>query len=76
MASIIPRNGKYAVVYYEGDDRQPVWKSGLSYTQAEKLEERKTAEEKKWKEQKKKSRQNGKQNEVQVAVHNAGVKKW
>lgn len=28
MASIVPRNGKYAVVYYEGDDKRPVWKSG------------------------------------------------
>ena len=46
MASIVPRNGKYAVVYYEGDDRHPVWKSGLSYAQAEKLKERKTADEK------------------------------
>ncbi len=55
MASIVPRNGKYSVVYYEGDNRQPIWKSGLSYTQAEKLKERKTAEEKKWKEKTKKT---------------------
>lgn len=46
MASIVARNGKYAVVYYEGNERHPVWKSGLSYAQAEKLKDRKSAEEK------------------------------
>jgi len=72
MASIVPRNGKYAVVYYEGDDRTPVWKSGLSYTQAEKLKERKTTEEKKWKEQRKKERQNGKAKESSISGINVG----
>ena len=60
MASIVARNGKYAVVYYEGDDRHPVWKSGLSYAQAKKLKDRKSAAEKKWREQKKKNRQKNK----------------
>ena len=55
MASIQERNGKFAVVYYEGDDRHPVMKSGLTATQAEKLRDRKNAEEKKWREQKRKS---------------------
>ena len=73
MASIVPRNGKYAVVYYEGEDRKPVWKSGLSYTQAEKLKEHKTAEEKKWKAQRKQERQNEKQNEYQATGDNAGT---
>ena len=58
MASIVPRNGKFAVVYYEGDERHPVWKSGLSLKQAEKLKDRKSAVEKKWREQKKKRRWN------------------
>lgn len=57
MASIHPRNGKYSVVYYEGDDRHPVTKSGLTYKQAEKLRDRKNAEEKKWREAKKKERE-------------------
>ncbi len=46
MASIVARNGKYAVVYYEGNERHPVWKSGLSYAQAKKLKDRKSVEEK------------------------------
>ena len=50
MASIISRNGKYAVIYYEGDDRHSVMKSGLTKTQAEKLRAKKNAEEKKWRE--------------------------
>ena len=57
MASIHPKNGKYSVVYYEGDDRHPVTKSGLTYKQAEKLRDRKNAEEKKWREAKKKERE-------------------
>ncbi|MCL2084577.1 MAG: tyrosine-type recombinase/integrase [Oscillospiraceae bacterium] len=72
MASVIPRNGKYAVVYYEGEDRHQKMKSGLSYTQAEKLKDRKTAEEKKWREQKKKDRQNAKPKEDGTANSNAG----
>ena len=46
MASISKRNGKYAVTYYEGDDRHPVMKSGLTASQAEKLRDKKNAEEK------------------------------
>lgn len=46
MASIVARNVKYAVVYYEGNERHPVWKSGLSYAQAEKLKDRKSEAEK------------------------------
>ena len=46
MASIVERNGKYAVVYYEGNERHPVWKSGLSYIQVKKLKDRKSAAEK------------------------------
>lgn len=72
MASIVQKNGKYAVVYYEGEDRHPVWKSGLTYSQAEKLKDRKTAEEKKWREQKKKERQSAKQNHINNASNNAG----
>lgn len=53
MASISKRNGKYAVTYYEGDDRHPVMKSGLTASQAEKLRDKKNAEEKKWREQRK-----------------------
>ena len=45
MASISKRNGKYAVTYYEGDDRHPVMKSGLTASQAEKLRDKKNAEE-------------------------------
>lgn len=51
------RNGKYAVVYYEGNERHPVWKSGLSYAQAKKLKDRKSAAEKKWRDEKKKAQQ-------------------
>ena len=72
MASIVEKNGKYAVVYYEGDDRKPVWKSGLSYTQAEKLKDRKNAEEKKWREQKKKERQSAKTEGDRIVSNNAG----
>jgi integrase len=72
MASIVPRNGKYAVVSYEGDDRTPVWKSGLTYAQAEKLKERKTSEEKKWREQKRKERKSGKSNDNHASATNAG----
>ena len=53
MASIISRNGKYAVIHYEGDDRHQVMKSGLTKAQAEKLKAKKDAEEKRWREQKK-----------------------
>lgn len=70
MASIHAKNGKYSVVYYEGDDRHPVTKSGLTYKQAEKLKTRKDAEEKKWRETKKKERQKAKL-EAQVTSGNA-----
>ena len=53
MASIISRNGKYAVIHYEGDDLHQVMKSGLTKAQAEKLKAKKDAEEKRWREQKK-----------------------
>ena len=72
MASVVSRNGKYAVVYYEGEDRTPVWKSGLTYTQAEKLKERKTKEEKKWRDQNKKERQKVKTTGARIALGNAG----
>jgi integrase len=44
----------------------------LSYTQAEKLKERKTADEKKWKVQQKKERQNGKPKIEKIESNNAG----
>ena len=72
MASIVARNGKYAVVYYEGDNRHPIWKSGLSYAQAKKLKDRKSAAEKKWREQKKKDRQKTKPKEGTLRSGNAG----
>lgn len=56
MASIISRNGKYAVIHYEGDDRHQVMKSGLTKAQAEKLKAKKDAEEKRWREQRKRSK--------------------
>ena len=71
MASIQPRNGKYAVVYYEGDDRHPVMKSGLTYSQAEKLKAKKTEAERKWREEKRKERQKAKPGE-QIESSNAG----
>ena len=64
MASISKRNGKYAVTYYEGDDRHPVMKSGLTASQAEKLRDKKNAEEKKWREQRKKAREKAKKQVV------------
>lgn len=72
MASIVARNGKYAVVYYEGNERHPVWKSGLSYAQAKKLKDRKSAEEKKWRDKKKKERQKTRTKEVKLRGGNAG----
>ena len=72
MASIVAKNGKYSVVSYEGDDRKPVWTSGLTHSQALKLKDRKAAEEKKWREQKKKERQSIKSNEDRIASGNAG----
>lgn len=72
MASIQQRNGKYAVIYYEGDDRHPVMKSGLTASQAEKLKAKKNAEEKKWREQKRKERQKAKSERSTVANNNAG----
>ena len=72
MASIQPRNGKYSVTYYEGDDRRPVMKSGLSYSQAKKLKDRKDAEEQKWRERKKKERQKAKAEEAKAISNNAG----
>lgn len=72
MASIQERNGKFAVVYYEGDDRHPVMKSGLTATQAEKLRDRKNAEEKKWREQKRKERKKAKQETTAITSLNAG----
>lgn len=72
MASMVPRNGKYAVVYYEGEERRPVWKSGLSYTEAEKLKSRKNNEEKKWREQRKRERRNAKSSEYAAVSSNAG----
>lgn len=56
MASIVARNGKFAVVFYEGDERHPVMKSGLTKTQAEKLRAKKNMEEKKWREQRRAQR--------------------
>lgn len=72
MASIVERNGKYAVVYYEGNERHPVWKSGLSYIQAKKLKDRKSAAEKKWRDEKKKARQKTRIKEVTLNGSNAG----
>ena len=72
MASIMPRNGKYAVVTYVGDDRRPVWKSGLTYTQATKLKARKDEEEKKWREEKKQERKESKSLKTKIAGYNAG----
>lgn len=71
MASIQPRNGKYAVVYYEGDDRHSVMKSGLTYSQAERLKAKKNEEERKWREEKRKERQKAKPGE-QIESNNAG----
>lgn len=71
MASIQPRNGKYAVVYYEGDDRHPVMKSGLTYSQAEKLKAKKNEEERKWREEKRKERKKAKPG-GQAESNNAG----
>ena len=72
MASISKRNGKYAVTYYEGDDRHPVMKSGLTASQAEKLRDKKNAEEKKWREQRKKAREKAKKQVVKAVSNNAG----
>lgn len=72
MASIVARNGKYAVVYYEGNERHPVWKSGLSYAQAEKLKDRKSAEEKKWRDKKKKEQRKSRTKEGVLTTGNAG----
>lgn len=72
MASIVQRNGKYAVVYYEGDDRHAVMKSGLTASQAEKLRAKKNAEEKKWREQRRKERQKAKAEGTKSAGGNAG----
>lgn len=71
MASIQARNGKYAVVYYEGDDRHAVMKSGLTYSQAEKLKAKKNEEERKWREEKRKERKKTKPGE-QTKNNNAG----
>lgn len=72
MASITQRNGKYAVIYYEGDDRRPVMKSGLTASQAEKLRDKKNAEEKKWREQRRKERKKAKQEASKAVSSNAG----
>ena len=72
MASIVAKNGKYAVISYEGEERRPVWKSGLTYSQAEKLKEHKDAEEKKWRDRKKKERQNSKSKEINNVNNNTG----
>ena len=66
MASISKRNGKYAVTYYEGDDRHPVMTSGLTASQAEKLRDKKNAEAKKWREPGKKAREKGRKQEVKT----------
>lgn len=73
MASIVTRNGKYAVVYYEGNERHPVWKSGLSYAQAKKLKDRKSAAEKKWRERKKKDRQKARTKKAPLRSGNTGL---
>lgn len=72
MASIVQKNGKYSVVSYEGDDRKPVWTSGLTHTQALKLKDRKTAEERKWREHRKIERQNLKSTEINPIGSNGG----
>jgi Phage integrase family. len=72
VASIVAKNGKYAVISYEGEERRPVWKSGLTYSQAEKLKEHKDAEEKKWRDRKKKERQNSKSKEINNVNNNTG----